>query len=127
LIRPPTVRKGAGPVEVTISGYGLQGAIVAGNPGVSVTVLSSTPTSIRFSLTVSDSARSGPTTLTLRDVLGRSLSVDFTIEERLPGDRFGGTNRKPSNKPPGNKEKSNVGPPRASGLNQHASRVGGQQ
>ena len=127
LVRPPVVRKGAGPMEVTLSGYGLMGATVTPNhPGVTVTIVSSTPTSIRLSLTVSDSVPAGAMPLIFKDILGRGFSVEFSVEERPIGNRFG-FNGGPPDLPP-----NRVKPPRgslfrSSRLNQHAKQVGGQR
>jgi len=125
-VRPPVVRKGAGPIEVTLSGYGLIGATVAPNqPGVTATVLSSTLTSIRISLSVSDSVPAGTMPLLFRDILGRGFSVDFTVEERPAGNRVGLSGGPPDIPP------NRLKPPRGSlfryRLNQHAKQVGGQR
>ena len=126
-VRPPVVRKGAGPTEVTLSGYGLIGATVAPNqPGVTATVLSSTFTSIRVSLAVSDSVPAGSMPLVFKDVLGRGFSVEFTVEERPAGNRVGFSGGPPDIPP------NRIKPPRgslfrSSRLNQHAKPVGGQR
>ncbi|HEX5889943.1 MAG TPA: LamG domain-containing protein [Pyrinomonadaceae bacterium] len=87
-VRPRAVKKGAGPIEVTLSGYGLIGAtVLPDQPGVTATVLSSTLTSIRISLAVYDFVPAGPASLLFRDVLGRGFSVEFTIEERPSQER----------------------------------------
>jgi hypothetical protein len=125
-VRPPVVRKGGLPIEVTLFGYGLMGATVSPNqPGVSATVLSSTLTSVRILLSVSDSVPAGPMPLIFKDVLGRGFSVEFTVEERPAGNRVG-FNASPPDIPP-----NRIKPPRG-GLfrfrqNQHAKSVGGQR
>lgn len=87
-IRPSVVRKGAGPIEATLSGYGLIGAtVLPDQPGVTATVLSSTLTSIRISLAVYDYVPAGPASLLFRDILGRGFSVNFTVAERPIGNR----------------------------------------
>jgi hypothetical protein len=125
-VRPPVIRKGVGPIEVTLSGYGLIGATVAPNqPGVTATVLSSTLTSMRISVAVSDSVPAGTVPLLLRDVLGRGFSVEFAVEERPVGNRVG-LSGSPPDIPP-----NRLKPPRGSlfrsRLNQHAKQVGGQR
>jgi hypothetical protein len=125
-VRPPVIRKGAGPIEVTLSGYGLIGATPALNqPGVTATVLSSTLTSIRISLAVSDSVPTGTMPLLFRDILGRGFSVEFAVEERPAGSRVGIFGSPPDIPP------NRLKPPRGSlfrsRLNQHAKQVGGQR
>jgi hypothetical protein len=125
-VRPPVIRKGAGPIEVTLSGYGLIGATVSPNqPGVTATVLSSTLTSIRISLVVSASVPAGTMPLMFRDVLGRGFSVELGVEERPAGNRVG-FSASPPDIPP-----NRIKPPRGglfrSRLNQHAKPVGGQR
>ncbi len=126
-VRPPVVRKGAGPIEVTLSGYGLIGATVApSQPGVTATVLSSTFTSIKVSLTVSDAVPAGRIPLLFKDVLGRGFSVEVVLEERPAANRVGFSGGPPDIPP------NRVKPPRgssfrASRLNQHAKPVGGQR
>jgi hypothetical protein len=152
LIRPAVVRKGAGPVEVTLSGYGLGGATVTAiQPGATVAVRSSTPTSIRLTLTLSDSVPVGPMLLTVSDALGRSSTVEVTVAERQTGSRFGspGANqgnrvssdrdaiggqtpaadrRRPPNLPPSNPIKAPAGAAfRTSRSSQDAKAVGGQR
>jgi hypothetical protein len=138
-VRPPVVRKGAGPIEITLSGYGLIGATVSPNqPGVTATVLSSTSTSIRISLSVSDSVPAGPMPLVFKDILGRGFSVEFSVEERPLVNRFGTQNTKavgvlPNSSPgsPPDIPPNRTKPPRGSlfrfKLNQHAKPVGGQR
>ncbi|HKU73806.1 MAG TPA: LamG-like jellyroll fold domain-containing protein [Pyrinomonadaceae bacterium] len=126
-VRPPVVRKSAGPFEVTLSGYGLIGATVApSQPGVTATVISSTSTSIKVSLTVSDAVPVGPMPLLFKDVLGRGFSAEFTVEERPIGNRIGLSGGPPDIPP------NRIKPPRGSSfrssrLNQHAKPVGGQR
>lgn len=126
-VRPPVVRKGAGPLEVTLSGYGLIGATVAPNqPGVTATVLSSTFTSIKILLTVSDAVPAGPIPLLFKDVLGRGFSAEVVLEERPIGSRVGFSGGPPDIPP------NRIKPPRGSSfrtsrLNQHAKPVGGQR
>jgi hypothetical protein len=125
-VRPPVVRKGAGPIEVTLSGYGLMGATIAPNQsGVTATVVSSTATRIRISLTVSDSVPAGTIPLLFRDILGSGFSVDFTVEERPAGNRVGLSGGPPDIPP------NRLKPPRGSlfryRLNQHSRQVGGQR
>jgi hypothetical protein len=123
-VRPPVVRKGAGPMEVTLSGYGLIGATVSPNqPGVTATVLSSTSTSIRISLTVSDSVPAGPMPLSFKDSQGRGFSTELAVEERPLVNRLGLSGGPPDIPP--NRIKPPRGLFRSSRLNQHAKRVGG--
>jgi len=127
-VRPAMVRKGGGPVEVMVSGYGLRGATVTTNhPGVTTTVVSSTATTIKVLLNASDAAPAGVMSLTIRDAIGRTVTVDFTIEERPAGNRVGSTNAKPLNRISSNRDTNNGGPPISSRFNQHAKRVGGQR
>ncbi len=124
-VRPPVVRKGAGPIEVTLSGYGLIGATVSPNqPGVTATILSSTLTTIRVSIAVSDSVPAGSLPLMFKDLLGRGFSAEFAVEERPAGNRVG-FSASPPDIPP-----NRIKPPRGlfrSRLNQHAKPVGGQR
>ncbi|HEY0728048.1 MAG TPA: LamG domain-containing protein, partial [Pyrinomonadaceae bacterium] len=125
-VRPPVVRKGAGPIEVTLSGYGLIGAtVLPDQPGVTATVISSTLTSIRLSLAVYDFVPAGPASLLFRDVLGRGFSVEFTVEERPLENRVG-VSVSPPDLPP-NRFKPPRGSSFRSRLNQHVKRVGGQR
>src|SRR6185503_3287464 len=125
-VRPPVIRKGAGPIEITLSGYGLIGATVSPNqPGVTATVLSSTPTSVRISLAVSDSVPAGPMPLIFKDILGRGFNAEFTVEERPVGNRVGFSGGPPDIPP--NRLKPPRGLLKFSRLNQHAKPVGGQR
>jgi len=111
-----------------VSGYGLRGATVTTNhPGVTTTVVSSTATTIKVLLNASDAAPAGVMSLTIRDAIGRTVTVDFTIEERPAGNRVGSTNAKPLNRISSNRDTNNGGPPISSRFNQHAKRVGGQR
>jgi hypothetical protein len=96
LIRPVVVAKGA-PVEVTLSGYGLAGATATANqPGITVNVLSTNATSIKCSVTVSDSIAAGPALLIFNDAQGRNFSIEFTVAERQTGNRSGVREAKPT-------------------------------
>ena len=92
---------------------------------MTATVLSSTLTSIRISLAVSDSVPAGPMPLTFKDVLGRGFSVEFTVEERPAGNRVG-FSASPPDIPP-NRIKPQRGGLFRFRLNQHAKPVGGQR
>jgi hypothetical protein len=90
LARPAAVRKGMGPVEVTLSGYGLGGANVrADEPGVTVAVISTTSTSIRLSVTLPAATTGGRLALTITDGLGRSTAVELNIADGPSGSRIG--------------------------------------
>jgi hypothetical protein len=98
LTRPAVVRKGSGPQELTLFGYGFAGATVTANqPGLTVTVLATTATSIRLSIVVSDSVPGGPTLLTVIDALRRNFNVELTIAERLTGIQRRDQGAKPDN------------------------------
>ena len=84
-------------MEVTLSGYGLAGANVRANqPGITVTMISATTTSIRLSLAFSDSVNAGPVMLTITDTLGRSSNVELQIAASLTGKRSGNSGVKVS-------------------------------
>jgi hypothetical protein len=87
-IRPAVLRQGTGPVAVTISGYGLAGARVTANqPGVTVVVVSSTPTGLELSLVLSNSVAPGPIQLSITDALGRTTVAELGVVERTTGGR----------------------------------------
>ena len=101
LVRPALVRKGSGPAEITLSGYGLAGAVVTSEQrGVTLKVISSTATTIRLSVSLSDSIPVEPILLKISDVLGRSTPAELGVAERLVGIRMIGpssTGRRASN------------------------------
>jgi hypothetical protein len=83
LVRPAALTKGAGPIQVTLSGYGLAGTkVIANQPGVTVSVISSTLTRIELSLSMSDSVAPGPILLTVTDATGQTTTAGLNLVER---------------------------------------------
>jgi hypothetical protein len=131
-----SLRPASGAVPVKISGYGLAGArVVANQPGVTVAVVSSTPTSLELSVSLSISIPRGPIQLSITDALGRTVNVELQVLERASQGRnsiapdrtawrdpaFPGR-RPPDLSPPGNRMRAPGGEFRSS-----RSSVGGQR
>ncbi len=89
LVRPAYVRKGSGPADVTLSGYALTGALVTTTqPGVTATVVSTSWTSLKLSVVLADSVPAEPIVFTITDALGRAVTVELKVAERLTGSRL---------------------------------------
>jgi hypothetical protein len=132
LVRPVAIRKGKGPIEVTLSGYGFQGSTVKANqPGVSVAVGSVTSTTIKLSLSLSESVGNEPIELTITDALGRTTSAAVKSVDGVTGSRLGnsGNESRSSNLPASrnrSKRATSVSS-RTSRASQDATPVGGQR
>jgi hypothetical protein len=132
LVRPIAIRKGKGPIEVTLSGYGFQGSTVKANqPGVSVAVASITSTTIKLSLSLAESVGSEPIELTITDALGRTTIAEVKFVDGLTGSRLGnsGNESRSSNLPasPNRSKKATGVSSRRSMASQDATPVGGQR
>jgi hypothetical protein len=108
LVSPGLVRKGSGPVEVTLSGYGLAGAAVTTEQrGITLKLISSTATTIKLSVVLSDSVPAEPILLRISDALGRNANAELKVSERLMGIRMSD----PSGASPGRSASNRFIPP----------------
>ena len=125
VVAASSIRPASGAVPVKISGYGLAGVKVTANqPGVTVTIISNTPTALELSVTLSSSVPSGPIQLSITDVLGRTASVELQVAERTTQQRALNAadrtawrdpgRRPPDLSPPGNRMKAPGGEFRSS-------------
>jgi hypothetical protein len=133
LVRPDVVRKGIGPVGVTLSGYGLAGASVQANqPGVKVAVISSTSNSIKLSVDLSTAAANGPVKLTVTDVLGRATIIELNVVDGPIASRIGNSANEESRRAdllltPNRIKRAAGASSRISRASQDAKPVGGQR